>query len=143
MDEPGSVWASLGHPFPRQSPRFEYRHVGVVGRSEACVRPGWIDAHKHLTMITNFGYSGLGISVPREALNGARNARVTLEAGFTTIRNVGARGFTDVALRDAINAGDVPGPRMLVSGPPLSIAGGHCDNNLLPFEWHVPNEGRA
>jgi imidazolonepropionase-like amidohydrolase len=94
-------------------------------------------------MITNFGYSRLAISVPREALNGARNARVTLDAGFTTIRNVGASGFTDVALRDAINAGDVPGPRMLVSGPPLSITGGHCDNNLLPFESHVQNEGVA
>src|SRR5258707_9516321 len=65
---------------------------------------------------------------------------MTLEPGFTTVRNVGAGDFTDVALRDAINAGDVPGPRMLVSGPPLSIAGGHCDNNLLPFEWHVQNE---
>jgi imidazolonepropionase-like amidohydrolase len=94
-------------------------------------------------MTTNFGYSRLAISVPREALNGARNARVTLDAGFTTIRNVGASGFTDVALRDAINAGDVPGPRMLVSGPALSITGGHCDDNLLPFEWHVQSEGVA
>ena len=59
----------------------------------------------------------LAISVPREALIGAKNARVTLLAGFTTVRNVGASGYTDVALRDAINAGDVPGPRMLVSGP--------------------------
>ncbi len=68
---------------------------------------------------------------------------MTLEAGFTTIRNVGASGFTDVALRDAINAGDVPGPRMLVSGPALSITGGHCDNNLLPFEYHAQSEGVA
>jgi imidazolonepropionase-like amidohydrolase len=56
---------------------------------------------------------------------------------------VGASGFTDVALRDAINAGDVPGPRMLVSGPALSITGGHCDNNLLPFESHVQSAGVA
>jgi imidazolonepropionase-like amidohydrolase len=107
------------------------------------VLPGLIDAHTHLTMTTNFGYSRLGISVPREALTGARNARVTLDAGFTTVRNVGASGFSDVALRDAINAGDVPGPRMLVSGPPLSITGGHADNNLLPFEYHATSDGVA
>src|SRR6266849_5387863 len=115
----------------------------VIELPNATVLPGLIDAHTHVTMTTNFGYSRLGISIPREALNGARNARVTLEAGFTTIRNVGASGFTDVALRDAINAGDVPGPRMLVSGPALSITGGHCDNNLLPFEYHAQTEGVA
>jgi len=115
----------------------------MVDLSNATVLPGLIDAHTHLTMTTNFGYSRLGISVPREALTGARNARVTLDAGFTTVRNVGASGFSDVALRDAINAGDVPGPRMLVSGPPLSITGGHADNNLLPFEYHATSDGTA
>jgi imidazolonepropionase-like amidohydrolase len=115
----------------------------IIDLTNATVLPGLIDAHTHITFTTNFGYSRLAISVPREALTGARNARVTLEAGFTTIRNVGASGFSDVALRDAINAGDVPGPRMLVSGPALSITGGHCDNNLLPFESHVQSEGVA
>jgi imidazolonepropionase-like amidohydrolase len=91
----------------------------------------------------NAGFRALGISVPREALTGAKNARLTLEAGFTTVRNVGASGYADMALRDAIQAGDVPGPRMLVSGPALGITGGHCDENLLAPEFKYRAEGVA
>jgi len=109
----------------------------------ATILPGLIDAHTHLTSDPKFGYEELGVSIPREALTGAKNARLTLQAGFTTVRNVGAAGYTDVALRDAINAGDLPGPRMLVSGPPLGITGGHCDNNLLPYEYHAVGDGVA
>jgi imidazolonepropionase-like amidohydrolase len=115
----------------------------TINLPNATVLPGLIDAHTHLTFNPSFGYEMLGISIPREALIGAHNARVTLEAGFTTVRNVGARGYSDVALRDAINAGDVPGPRMLVSGPALSITGGHCDNDLLPYEYHATDDGVA
>src|SRR5881396_96944 len=115
----------------------------IVDLSNATVLSGLIDAHTHLTFNPHFGYDTLAISVPREALTGAHNARLTLEAGFTTVRNVGARGYSDVALRDAINAGDVPGPRMLVSGPALSITGGHCDNDLLPYEYHATSDGAA
>jgi imidazolonepropionase-like amidohydrolase len=110
----------------------------------ATVLPGLTDAHTHLTgNPQDIGPQALSISIPRATLTGARNARITLEAGFTTVRNVGAEGFGDVALRDAINAGDVPGPRMLVSGPALGITGGHCDENLLPFEYHYTAEGVA
>ena len=115
----------------------------VIDLPNATLLPGLIDAHTHLTYDPNFGYQELGISIPKEALIGAKNARVTLQAGFTTVRNVGARGYTDIALRDAINEGMVPGPRILASGPPLSITGGHCDENLLPYEWHATSDGAA
>ncbi len=116
----------------------------VVDLSRYTVLPGLIDAHTHLTFTpSSEGYRGLGISYPREALTGARNARVTLQAGFTTVRNVGAGGYSDIALRDAINAGDVPGPRMVASGPALGITGGHCDENLLAPQFHAFDLGVA
>ncbi len=106
--------------------------------------PGLIDVHDHLTFDpSESGYKSLGVSFPREAITGAKNARVTLLAGFTTIRNVGAGGFSDVALRDGINAGEIPGPRLFVSGPLLGITGGHCDNNLLAPEYNFTEYGVA
>jgi imidazolonepropionase-like amidohydrolase len=115
----------------------------TINLPNATLLPGLIDAHTHLTFDPNFGYQELGVSIPKEALIGAKNARTTLEAGFTTVRNLGAKGYADIALRDAVNEGMVPGPRIIASGPALSITGGHCDENLLPYEWHARSDGAA
>jgi imidazolonepropionase-like amidohydrolase len=116
----------------------------TIDLPDATLLPGLIDMHTHLTFdLNSLGYQGLSISTAREALHGARNAKRTLEAGFTTVRNVGAKDYADIALRDAINDGDVIGPRMVASGPAIGITGGHCDENLLPPAFHLQGDGVA
>jgi imidazolonepropionase-like amidohydrolase len=82
----------------------------TIDLGSATLLPGFIDVHTHLTFDAGGGgYESLGISTPRAALTAAKNARLTLLAGFTTVRNLGAEGYADVALRDAIESGDVVG----------------------------------
>ena len=115
-----------------------------IDLSHFTVMPGMIDVHVHLTDETNFDpFYQVTLTPAKEAIIGVFNAKTTLEAGFTTVRNVGADSFTDVALRDEINLGNIPGPHMQVSGPPLTITGGHMDQNLLPWEMHVSGQGVA
>ena len=103
----------------------------TIDLSEHTVLPGLMDMHAHMVgeMETGLGYAALVMrTAAQEAMSGVRNARATVEAGFTTVRDVGTfRAFVDCALRDAIDAGDTPGPRMMCAGPFVTVSGGGGD----------------
>jgi len=117
---------------------------GMIDLSDMTVLPGLSDSHVHLTSdATVHGYKRLTVSTPRAAITGVVNAKKTLMAGFTTVRNLGAPGFADVDLMHAINDGDIAGPNIIPAGRSIGITGGHCDNNLLPYEYKVTSGGVA
>ncbi|MGB8324663.1 MAG: amidohydrolase family protein, partial [Candidatus Acidiferrum sp.] len=104
----------------------------IINLGNATLLPGFIDAHTHLTMPYSEDYrqarlDTLQKTIAERALDASVNARVTLMAGITTVRDVGSTDFLDVGLRNGINNGDVPGPRMLVTVHALGSTGGHCD----------------
>ena len=109
----------------------------VVELGDATLLPGYIDAHTHIAYDYNENwaqgfYEGMLRFPVEQSFHAARNARVTLEAGVTTVREVGAADFIDVGLRNAINEGLVEGPRMLVAAHALGSTGGHCDSSPFP-----------
>lgn len=101
----------------------------VVDLGDVTLLPGLIDMHTHLTSDLEGDWVNRGVreTAADAALRGVRNARRTLDAGFTTVRDVGSRGFADVSLMRAIEAGLVTGPRIFPAGHSLGVTGGHCD----------------
>jgi imidazolonepropionase-like amidohydrolase len=116
----------------------------VINLPDLTLLPGLMDAHVHLIGNTELkGMESLSESSYLSTIYGVKNAQDTLMAGFTTVRNVGASNYSDVALKQAIAKQAVLGPTLLVSGPPLGITGGHCDSNTLPYDFNYTSDGVA
>ena len=104
----------------------------VIDLGDATLLPGFIDAHTHLSMEASDDWKQAALNrlqkpVAEQALDASVNARKTLLAGFTTVRDVGSNDYLDVGLRNAINSGAIVGPRMLVTVHSIGSTGGHCD----------------
>ncbi|KQY27801.1 Xaa-Pro dipeptidase [Caulobacter sp. Root487D2Y] len=125
--------------------------ASVIELPGATLLPGLIDMHVHLDSVAEIGgYTGLQYSDAFWSVVQTRNAKVTLEAGFTTVRNVGSAEFDDVGLREAVDGGYVPGPRIVSATYAIGATGGHCDSTFFPpsmeqkspYNVDSPDEGR-
>jgi imidazolonepropionase-like amidohydrolase len=132
-----------GDPVPAGAARVDLPGVTLL--------PGLIDMHVHLTSSPLYGgYNRLQFTDSFWEAIATRHAKDTLEAGFTTVRNVGSARFDDVGLKEAIDEGFVPGPRIVPAGYAIGSTGGHCDSNAFPPSMHQkgdavidsPEEGR-
>lgn len=108
--------------------------AAIIDLGDKTILPGMIDCHVHIGSNGEARYEMLTVKelIPYKALKAAVNARTDLEAGFTTLRDMGEIGYIDIAVRQAINNGMYIGPRLVVSGHALSITGGHGDTHYVP-----------
>ncbi|MGF7149594.1 imidazolonepropionase-like amidohydrolase [Sphingomonas zeicaulis] len=108
----------------------DVRHIDLSGKT---ILPGFIDMHVHLDSNPLYGgYTGLQFTDLFWAVQGVGNAKAMLDAGFTTVRNVGSENYSDVAYKQAIDEGLMAGPRIVPAAHALGATGGHCDSTYLP-----------
>jgi imidazolonepropionase-like amidohydrolase len=117
------------------------RRVDLKGMT---LLPGLIDMHTHITGDPHYGgYTGLEFTDNFWTVVGVANAKKTVEAGFTTIRNVGSANFDDVAIKQGIDTGHIPGPRIVPATYAIGATGGHCDSTEFPPSITVPSPAVA
>jgi imidazolonepropionase-like amidohydrolase len=119
----------------------DVKHIDLPGIT---LLPGLIDMHVHLTGDPKYsGYRGLEFTDNFWTVVGVANARKTIEAGFTTVRNVGSANYDDVALKQGIEQGYIPGPRIVPATYAIGATGGHCDDTEFPPSIKTPRENIA
>src|SRR5712672_3292582 len=134
----GRISAVLGHEAPITPGA---RRIDLPGMT---LLPGLIDMHVHLTSDPHFsGYRRLPFTDGFWTVVGVANAKRTLEAGFTTVRNVGSGDYADVAIKQGIEQGLVPGPRIVPATYAIGATGGHCDATEFPPSVSVPTPAVA
>ena len=131
-----SAVASQGASAPADA-----KHVDLPGIT---LLPGLIDMHVHLTGDPRYsGYRGLEFTDNFWTVVGVANAKKTIEAGFTTVRNVGSANYDDVALKQGIEQGYIPGPRIVPATYAIGATGGHCDDTEFPPSIKTPRDNIA
>jgi imidazolonepropionase-like amidohydrolase len=137
----GRIVAVVGRGGARPAIPAGARRIDLPGMT---ILPGLIDMHVHLDSSPYYGpYEALQHTDLFQTVMGPGHARDMLEAGFTTVRNVGSDNYADIAYMQAIDAGRIPGPRIVPAAYALGATGGHCDETFLPPEYHRPSPGVA
>jgi imidazolonepropionase-like amidohydrolase len=137
----GRIVAVVGRGGARPSIPAGARRIDLPGMT---ILPGLIDMHVHLDSSPYYGpYEALQYTDLFQTMMAPGHARDMIEAGFTTVRNVGSDHYSDIALMQAIDAGRLVGPRIVPAAYALGATGGHCDETFLPPEYHRPSPGVA